>query len=72
MLRCLLVFHSPDGTEVLVEKNAIKVVKPVNQKHHDHIVTGTSSVVYTGVRPNGFGIMETTGDVVKMIKANCE
>ena len=72
VLPCLLVFHSPDGTEILVEKAAIKVVRPIDQKHHDHIAAGTAAVVYTGVRPNGFGIMESTGDVVKMIKAQCE
>jgi hypothetical protein len=71
-LACLLVFHSPDGSEILVEKAAIKVIKPIDTKHHDHIAAGTGSIVYTGVRPNGFGIMETTRDVVSMIKATCE
>jgi len=70
-LACLLVFHSPDGSELLVEKSSIRIVKPIGSKHHDHIAAGTSSVVYTGVRPNGFGITESTKDVVRMLASEC-
>jgi hypothetical protein len=67
---CLLTFHSPDGSELLISSDTIKAIKPAAQ-HHGHLADGTNSVIYLGVRPNGFGIQETTHQVLAIIHS-CE
>ena len=66
-LGCLLVFHSPDGTELWVESDIIKVIRPVGASHREHIAPGTQSILYLGVRPAGFGITEPAQQVLGKI-----
>jgi hypothetical protein len=66
-LWCLLLLHSPDGSEIWIESNAINVIKS-GVPHRDHIAKGTGTVVYTTTGKN-FGIRENDGDVARMIKS---
>jgi hypothetical protein len=68
---CVLVFHSPDGTELLVQSDTIRVVKPISDQHREHVAAGTNSVIYTGVRQAGFGVVETAAEVFQMVR-DCE
>jgi hypothetical protein len=63
---CLLLLHSPDGSELWIESNAITVIKS-GVPHRDHIAKGIGTVVYTA--KGNFGIREADGDVAKMIKS---
>jgi hypothetical protein len=65
-----MILHSPDGTELLVLSEQL-TVREINPHQQDHVVKGTNSVIYLGVRPNGFGVKETTVEVRKMVK-DCE
>ena len=68
-LECLLVFHSPDGSELWVESDIIKVIRPVGNAHREHIAPGTHSVLYLAVRPAGFGLTETAAQVLRKIES---
>ena len=66
---CIITFHSPDGTELFVQADTIRIVRPiVTDKHEGLVVKGINSIIYTGVRPNGFGIKEHPDEVIKAIK----
>ena len=67
-LACLLTFHSPDGSRLLVESGIIKVIRPIEPAHSEHVAPGTRSVLYLGVRPAGLGIVETAAQVLKAIE----
>ena len=70
-LACLLVFHSPDGTELWVASDVIKVIRPVGVAHREHVAPGTRSVVYlAGVRSAGWGVVESAEQVKAMV-AGC-
>jgi hypothetical protein len=67
----MLVFHSPDNTELLVQSDIIRVIRPITAPHREHVAVGTNSVLYLGVRQAGFGVVETAGQVLQMIR-DCE
>jgi hypothetical protein len=68
---CVLTFHSPDGSELLVLSDMIKAIKPAAAHHHGHLTAGTNAVIYLGVRPNGFGVHETSEQALQLIR-DCE
>jgi hypothetical protein len=65
---CILALHSPDGSELLVQSDTIRVVKPIQNQHREHVAPGTNSVLYLGVRAAGFGVMETAAQVLQMLR----
>jgi hypothetical protein len=67
---CMLTFHGPDGSELLVLSDTIKAIRPAGA-HHGHLVTGTNSVIYLGIRPTGFGVHETPEEALQIIRS-CE
>jgi hypothetical protein len=67
---CMLTFHGPDGSELLVLSDTIKAIKPAGA-HHRHLTGGTNAVIYLGIRPNGFGIHETPEEALQIIR-DCE
>jgi hypothetical protein len=66
-LCCLLLFRSPDGTLLFVERDAITVFKPIPAKRRDRLAPKTHAVIYLGVKATGFGIAETVDEVMRMI-----
>jgi hypothetical protein len=68
---CMLTFHGPDGSELLIVSDTIKAIKPAVKAHHSHLTPGTNSVLYLGIRPNGFGIHETTLEALHIIEEGC-
>lgn len=64
---CLLVLHSPDGSRIIIESSTINVVRPVTTSTRDHVAPNTHTVIYAGVRPNGFGVREQLAEVVRMM-----
>lgn len=60
------MFHSPDGTQLVIDSAAIQIVRPVTTGNREHVTKGTHSVVYVGGK--GVGVMETPTEVVRMIK----
>jgi hypothetical protein len=67
----MLVFHSPDGSELLVQSDIVRVIRPITQAHREHVAPGTGSVLYLGVRQAGFAVSETAATVLQMIRG-CE
>lgn len=65
---CLLTFHSPDGLELLVRSDEIKAIKPVDNVNALHLAPKTHSIIYLGVRPNGFGVIENTQEILRQIR----
>ena len=67
-LACLLVFHAPDGSELWVESEVVKVIRPVGVAHREHVAPGTRSVLYlAGVRQAGWGVVESAAEVRRMV-----
>ena len=64
-LTCLVLFHSPDGSKLLLESEAINAVRPIDSRHQPHVTKGVNSVVYVGSQ--GYGVKETTQDVLTRI-----
>ena len=62
---CLVLFHSPDGSKLLLESGAINAVRPITQSHKPHVTQGVSSVIYVGAQ--GYGVRETTAEVLLLI-----
>lgn len=62
-LFCMLMFHSPDGLQLLLESGAISAVRPVEKQ--SQVTPGTNSVVYIGSRP--FGVVEDLREVQRRI-----
>lgn len=67
---CVLTLHAPDGSELLILSDAIRAIRPINARHHDHVAQGIHSVLYIGVTPNGFGVTETAPEILEMM--NCQ
>jgi hypothetical protein len=67
---CMLTFHSPDGSPLLIVSDSIKAIKPA-ELHRGHLTPGTNAVIYIGVRSSGFGIHETTAEALQIIH-DCE
>jgi hypothetical protein len=67
---CVLTFHSPDGSELFVYSDTIRLIRKIEPHHQQHVAPGTRSVIYLGVRPNGFGVVETVPQVLRMIECN--
>ena len=66
---CLLVFHSPDGSGLLVQSDAILAVRPVARAHVPHVAPGVRSIVYLGGSGSGgFGVVEDAREVERQIK----
>lgn len=63
---CLLMFHSPDGTPLVIDSAAIQIVRPVTTSSREHVSKGTHTVVYVGGK--GVGVAETPTEVVRVIK----
>jgi hypothetical protein len=70
-LACLLTFHSPDGSELLIASDSIKAIKPAAPQHHRHLTEGTNAVIYVGVRSTGFGVHETLEEAMQLVR-DCE
>lgn len=68
-LCCLLVFHSPDGSGLLVQSDAILAVRPVAKAHGVHVAPGVHSVIYLGgAGSGGFGVVEDAAAVERQIR----
>jgi hypothetical protein len=65
---CILTFHSPDGSELILQSDVIRVVRPILNQHREHVAAGTNSVLYLGIRPAGFGVVETAAQALQMIR----
>jgi hypothetical protein len=65
---CMLAFHSPDGSELLILSDMIRAIKPAVRAYHNHLAPGTNSVIYLGIRPNGFGVRETPLQILQIIR----
>ena len=66
---CVLVFHSPDGSELLVQSDIVRVIRPITAPYREHVAPGTGSVLYLGVRQAGFAVTETAAQVLQMIRS---
>ena len=64
----MLLFHSPNGAELWVAREAIAVVQPA-RGHHDHLHGKINSVLW--ITGKGFGVAEATDDAARLIK-QCE
>lgn len=64
-LCCLLAFHAPDGSQLLLESAAISAIRPIAPSHRPQVTQGVRSVVYIGAQ--GFGVMENAGEVMTLI-----
>jgi hypothetical protein len=67
---CMLTFHGPDGSDLVIVSDAIKAIKPATL-YHGHLAAGTNAVIYIGVRSSGFGVRETLEQILQLIR-NCE
>ena len=65
---CLMVLHSPDGQELLVDADHLIAVRPVGEIAH-HFTTSTNSIIY--LSSGNFGVIETPEQIDKKVK-NCE
>jgi hypothetical protein len=67
---CVVVLHSPNGAQLIIPSGEdIKVMRPVGEAAQEHVAEGTHSVIYLGVRPNGFGVKESVEQIEAMIEA---
>ena len=64
---CLLFLHSPEGSQIIIESGTINVLRPVTASARDHVAANTHTVIYAGVRPNGFGVREHVAEIVRMM-----
>jgi hypothetical protein len=65
---CILVLHAPDGSELLVQSDIIRVIRPITAAHREHVAPGTNSVLYLGVRQAGFAVIETAAQVLQLVR----
>lgn len=69
LLACLVIFHSPDGSLVSVEKQHVAVVRPVTEPIKEHVAAGTRALLYVG--SHKIGITETAEEAEAMLE-QCE
>jgi len=65
---CLMVLHSPDGEELLVDADHLIAVRPVEGIVH-HFARSTNAIIYLSA--GNFGVIETPEQIDKKVK-NCE
>lgn len=58
---CVLVLHTPAGTELRIESRHITVFQPVPKTAEGHIASGSRTVVHTGGQK--FAVTETTEEI---------
>lgn len=67
-LLCVLLLHGPDGSALYVLSESVKAIRPIAERHRDHVALGIRAVIYTGVSSTGFGVAEEAGEVLRLIK----
>jgi hypothetical protein len=60
----LVLLHSPDGSDILVDTRHITVVRPTDSKH---VAEGSHSVVYT--IDENFAVREDETEIILKIEA---
>jgi hypothetical protein len=65
-LSCLVVFHSPDGKELLFDSRHIAAVRPVEGAIRQHLHPNTNAVIYASTQT--FGVIETVEEVEQQLK----
>ena len=65
MLPCLIVVHSPDGSELRIDTNHILAVRPAAGVS-EHVAKGTNTLIYTGGKV--FGVTEGFDDAINQIE----
>lgn len=68
LIPCLLVLHTPAGTELHIESKHVNVFQPLAKSAEQHVAPGTKTIVHTGGAK--FGVTETTEEIDTMLE-NC-
>ena len=63
---CLVVFHSPDGKELIFDSRHIAAVRPVEGAIRQHLHPNTNAVIYASTQT--FGVVETVDEVEKQLR----
>jgi hypothetical protein len=66
-LFCLVVFHSPDGRDLLIDSRHIAAVRPVEGAIRQHLHPNTRAIIYASTQT--FGVVETVDEVNDALKA---
>jgi hypothetical protein len=65
-LPCLVVFHSPDGKELIFDTRHIAAVRPIEGALRQHLHPNTNAVIYASTQT--FGVVETVEAVEQALK----
>ena len=65
-LFCLVVLHSPDGKDLLIDSRHIAAVRPVESSLARHLHPNTRTIIYASTQT--FGVIETTDEVNEALK----
>ena len=63
---CLVVFHSPDGKELIFDSRHIAAVRPIEGAIRQHLHPNTNAVIYASTQT--FGVVETVNEVEQALK----
>ena len=67
ILFCLVVFHSPDGKDLLIDSRHIAAVRPVEGAIRQHLHPNTRAIIYASTQT--FGVVETVDEVNQALNA---
>jgi len=66
LVGCLLAFHGPNQSKLLIESVHIIAVRPDGHKHATHLSKDANAVLYTSA--GNFAVTETDEAITKMIE----
>lgn len=69
-LACIIVLHSPDGSQLRVETRNLTAVRAVPLGFKEQIAPGTKTIVYSAGAQK-FGVIETPEEIAAMIEEEC-
>lgn len=66
-LACLLILHSPSGTELRFESQHVSVYQPLPKGSEGHVAPGVKTLIHTGGQK--FGVVETVEQIDAMLES---
>lgn len=67
---CIIVLHSPDGSELRFEARNLTAVRAVPPNYKEHLAPGTKTIIY-GTGGNKFGVIETPEEISTIVEEEC-
>ena len=61
---CLVLLHSPDGSDILIETNSVTAIRPVVEDS-EHVADGSRAIVY--LVDKSFAVRESEVRIIEII-----